>query len=938
MALNIKGMTPPEIPPGTELSDRDVWQLYNKALSMQAEEDRKANAAPAADSRMNNLSAYTTNAQIAELAQGNTEATRAFTLRRDNLWDTQNSRFEQDVQGQKLKLGELAIQRAQTEAQRAEEDLIAEQNRNLAAEFLMPVSHAKAMEELRELENKNRLTENELARQDYYKDLLTKPEPQKSSVTPATTANTLLEVESIQDAGPAWDSIRELEATHNVPAATLNQLYTGRLAITYTTPMEMVKDIGINPPDSNVIAINAVDTQTTGLIDDALAKNMPPDKALKQVITDLGLDKASKEYKQKTVDLAYAVMKRYNDAGEAALKDAQAAIAAHNERMAQSAASQLQSIPQQVSTSAGVLAILNSTQQAMQDLLTASESAKAGGTGSAPYSAMLEEKAYGKAGISPMMAEAMQPEQIRKAVMQHLIKENEGDLQFTSWMQDQAGKPPAQRDPRLETFLDAIVTPFNKGYEQARQEEIKKAEQRDKITMDNLEKGLITEWDVAGKPVTFSDPARAQEYRTADTSKRMEIAAKEKDRIESEITAWKGNETFRSLPPADQAEIRSDIEAARLLLASDTVDPNSGFMKEKGLRTKKEVQSWMEGTIKANGFKIDVPEIAGKNDEKGFFGRLFGFWRGDNEQAPAIQQPASTPATQQPNMVERGNIDLSSRPKVNMPDGKIATIRSISIEENGVEVLIPTVVNGRIVSDQDAVRHYKTTGEHLGKFSTIDDANEYAEQLHLNEAKKEQIEQPQPATDIPLVKSRAEAEALPPGTSFRTPDGSIMKVPERKPADQPAQPGQQSAQPEVLITDEMLETIKEPVFTNEQQRQRIEREALDIKFDEDMVKRLAGKIIKRVGNQAIDKISTTAKSIGGKLLGVVNAVNYPVELLGGTVLDTVKSVDAAAMKAIDAIFLSPTERREMTNKAYVKIVDMLRKEYIREQLEKENRQ
>ncbi|MCK9518210.1 MAG: hypothetical protein M0R74_04140, partial [Dehalococcoidia bacterium] len=656
MALNIKGMTPPAIPPGTELSDRDVWRLRNEALSKQAAEERarktaeSANANPvqisgyastgipgklevlSSDPRMSNLSAYTTNAQIAELAQGNSDAARAFTLRRDNLWDTQNSRFEQDVQGQKLRLGELQIQRAQTEAQRAEEDLIAEQNRNLAAEFMMPVSHAKAMEELRELENKNRLTENELARQDYYKDLLTKPEPQKSSVTPASTANTLLEVESIQDAGPAWDNLKVLSTTHNVPSQTLNQLYTGRLAITYTTPMEMVKDIGINPPDSDIVAINAVDTQTAGLIDDALSKSLPPDKALKQVITDLGLDKASKEYKQKAVDLAYAVMKRYNDAGEAALKDAQAAIAAHNERMAQAATNQLQSIPQQVSTSAGVLAILQSTAQSMQDLLTASESAKAGGSGSAPYAAMLEEKAYGKVGISPMMAEAMQPEQIRKAVMQHLIKENEGDLQFTSWMQDQAGKPPAQRDPRLETFLDAIVTPFNKGYEQARQEEIKKAEQRDKITMDNLEKGLITKWDAAGKPVTFSDPVKAREYETADTSKRMEIAAKEKDRIESEITAWKGNETFRSLPPSDQAEIRSDIEAARLILQSDTVDPNSGFMKEKGLKTKKEVQSWIAGTIKANGFKIDVPEITGKNDEKGFFSKLFGFWGGDNEQ------------------------------------------------------------------------------------------------------------------------------------------------------------------------------------------------------------------------------------------------------------------------------------------------------------------
>jgi len=80
-----------------------------------------------------------------------------------------------------------------------------------------------------------------------------------------------------------------------------------------------------------------------------------------------------------------------------------------------------------------------------------------------------------------------------------------------------------------------------------------------------------------------------------------------------------------------------------------------------------------------------------------------------------------------------GNINLANRPKVKNPDGSISTIRSMSFNENGKEVLIPTVINGRIVSDEEAINHYRKSGEYLGKFDSVEEANSYAEQLHKEE-------------------------------------------------------------------------------------------------------------------------------------------------------------------------------------------------------------
>lgn len=83
----------------------------------------------------------------------------------------------------------------------------------------------------------------------------------------------------------------------------------------------------------------------------------------------------------------------------------------------------------------------------------------------------------------------------------------------------------------------------------------------------------------------------------------------------------------------------------------------------------------------------------------------------------------------------KGNINLKDRPKVHNPDGSISTIRSISFNEGGKEILVPSVIGDKVVSNKEAYSHYKQTGEHLGKFDSIEAADKYAEKLHKREAK-----------------------------------------------------------------------------------------------------------------------------------------------------------------------------------------------------------
>lgn len=85
-------------------------------------------------------------------------------------------------------------------------------------------------------------------------------------------------------------------------------------------------------------------------------------------------------------------------------------------------------------------------------------------------------------------------------------------------------------------------------------------------------------------------------------------------------------------------------------------------------------------------------------------------------------------------MVVPGNIDLNNRQPVVNKDGSISTELSFSVEIDGLEVLLPTVVNGKIVSEDEAIEHFFDSGEHLGMFESPEHAEIYASILHLRQA------------------------------------------------------------------------------------------------------------------------------------------------------------------------------------------------------------
>lgn len=123
-------------------------------------------------------------------------------------------------------------------------------------------------------------------------------------------------------------------------------------------------------------------------------------------------------------------------------------------------------------------------------------------------------------------------------------------------------------------------------------------------------------------------------------------------------------------------------------------------------------------------------------------------------------KPMYTISDSFPGMIKAGNIDIAHRPTLKLPDGDIATVRSINvdIDDNGTQALIPTVgPNGEDWTDQQAIEHYKKTGENLGIFKDRASAENYAEKLHeqqdkmyVDTPKQSQQGQIQPTDNQPI--------------------------------------------------------------------------------------------------------------------------------------------------------------------------------------------
>ena len=80
-----------------------------------------------------------------------------------------------------------------------------------------------------------------------------------------------------------------------------------------------------------------------------------------------------------------------------------------------------------------------------------------------------------------------------------------------------------------------------------------------------------------------------------------------------------------------------------------------------------------------------------------------------------------------------GNIDLNNRIILWNGDGTYSTEISFSVEIDGLEVLLPLIVDGKLVSEEEAIQHFFETGKHLGMFASVEECDAYAVELHLRQ-------------------------------------------------------------------------------------------------------------------------------------------------------------------------------------------------------------
>ncbi len=167
---------------------------------------------------------------------------------------------------------------------------------------------------------------------------------------------------------------------------------------------------------------------------------------------------------------------------------------------------------------------------------------------------------------------------------------------------------------------------------------------------------------------------------------------------------------------AVQSVVRGLKERGELDKAQGLLDRYTGFASKQGTANGGQVVN----TAKAAG--VDPAVALG-------FDYLDGNKKGGAPKQPPAPDRFMVGDVMPPGMTEKGNIDLTKRPVVKNADGTISTVVSMSINEDGKEILIPTIVDGVKVSEKAAIDHYHATGENLGIFKDPASATAYAKQL-----------------------------------------------------------------------------------------------------------------------------------------------------------------------------------------------------------------
>ena len=194
---------------------------------------------------------------------------------------------------------------------------------------------------------------------------------------------------------------------------------------------------------------------------------------------------------------------------------------------------------------------------------------------------------------------------------------------------------------------------------------------------------------------------------------------------DKKVTGWKATIATELDGVFPDERVSTAAKESAYYIAAGIAQEKGGTVGTSDIR--RAVEMTIGGSIiERNGKKLPTP---GEMTESEFDARLRSV-----QVSEIMSQTGSAGSMKSPGMVDPGNIDLTKRPTVKNSDGSISTVRSMSVNFDGQEVLLPTVVGGKVVSAKEAIDHYRKTGEHLGKFNSQEAATAYAEDLHNKQA------------------------------------------------------------------------------------------------------------------------------------------------------------------------------------------------------------
>lgn len=197
--------------------------------------------------------------------------------------------------------------------------------------------------------------------------------------------------------------------------------------------------------------------------------------------------------------------------------------------------------------------------------------------------------------------------------------------------------------------------------------------------------------------------------------------------LQGETTDWKAVAAeFKRQNRPDLAQLAAPPGAGA------TIDVNS----DQYMKAEQMAEDWVNG--QAGFWRSDKTDFAqyGGNREEAKQAKTMEFYRqltgqGASKGAQANPEPASTQASPKGfDALTAHHEAQMKRGPVQNDDGTISTVRTIIVNLDGKETIIPTVWDGKIVSNDEAIRRAKASGKKWPQFSSVAEAEAADEQWH----------------------------------------------------------------------------------------------------------------------------------------------------------------------------------------------------------------